>query len=413
MTTITRPVSGKKESVLPRLLAAGGGQQDLRLLAMVAILGMIWLGSDLLTGGLFLTARNLFNLSLQVSVVAIMASGMILVIVTRHIDLSVGSQVGFLGVLGGLVQTQWLPDGSPNAWWLACLAMLAGGMVIGCVQGALVAYARIPSFVVTLGGLLFLRNAAYELNNGTTVAPLDQTFQILGGGQNGALGGTLSWVAAAAGVLIVAASLLRTQRRKSMLGIQNTSRVFDIITAVFWALCAVGIVAVMNSYKRPGTSEAMGLAFPVLILICVTAAMTLIAKRHRFGRHIFAVGGDPVSARLTGIDTRWVVLRVFILMGFLAGLASIVLTARLNAAASGAGTMMELYVVAAAVIGGTSLSGGSGTIFGGVVGALIMQSLQSAMVLMGIASPLQSMVLAGVLVMAVWIDTIWRARKPS
>ena len=164
MTTITRPVSDKKESVLLRLLAAGGGQQDLRLLAMVAVLGIIWLGSDLLTGGLFLTARNLFNLSLQVSVVAIMASGMILVIVTQHIDLSVGSQVGFLGVVGGLVQTQWLPDGSLNAWWLACLAMLAGGMMVGCVQGALVAYARIPSFVVTLGGLLFLRNAAYELN---------------------------------------------------------------------------------------------------------------------------------------------------------------------------------------------------------------------------------------------------------
>jgi D-xylose transport system permease protein len=183
--------------------------------------------------------------------------------------------------------------------------------------------------------------------------------------------------------------------------------------AGFWIASAMGIVAVMNSYQRPGTDEAMGLAFPVLILIIVTAIMTLIAKQHKFGRHVFAVGGDPVSARLTGIDTNWVVVRVFVLMGFLSGLASIVLTARLNAAASGAGTMMELYVIAAAVIGGTSLAGGVGTIFGGVVGALIMQSLQSAMVLMGVACPIQSMVLAGVLVFAVWIDTLWRARRPS
>jgi D-xylose transport system permease protein len=411
MTTTSSPVAGTKDGFFPRLMAAGGGKRDTRLLAMLGVLGIIWFGSNILTGGIFLTPRNLFNLSLQVSVVAIMASGMILIIVTRHIDLSVGSQVGFLGVAGGLVQLQL--EGNPNAWWLACLLMLAGGMLIGFIQGALVAYARIPSFVVTLGGLLFLRNAAYELNNGTTIAPLDETFQILGGGQNGALGATLSWCAAGSGVLVVILRLLRTRNRKSRLGIRDQSQLFDLMMAGFWIVSAIGIVAVMNSYQRPGTDEAMGLAFPVLILIIVTAIMTLIAKQHKFGRHVFAVGGDPVSARLTGIDTDWVVVRVFILMGFLSGLASIVLTARLNAAASGAGTMMELYVIAAAVIGGTSLAGGVGTIFGGVVGALIMQSLQSAMVLMGVASPIQSMVLAGVLVFAVWVDTLWRARRPS
>jgi D-xylose transport system permease protein len=300
-----------------------------------------------------------------------------------------------------------------HAWWLASLVMLAGGMVVGLIQGALVAYARIPSFVVTLGGLLFLRNAAYELNDGTRIAPLSDTFQVLGGGQNGVLGGPLSWTAAGAVAAYIAFSLMRKYQRKKKLGIQNPLQAFDLISAALWCLCAFGLAAVMNSYKRPGTDEAMGLAFPVLILIAVTALMTVLARRHRFGRHVFAVGGDPQSARLTGINTQHVVLKVFVLMGFLSGLASIVLTARLNAAASGAGTMMELYVIAAAVIGGTSLAGGAGTILGGCVGALIMQSLQSAMVLLGIASPLQSMVLAGVLVLAVWIDTMWRERRPS
>ncbi|TCL64101.1 sugar ABC transporter permease [Rhizobium sp. BK251] len=412
MTPVFQPASISAK-FLPRLLqAAGGGGRDTRLLAMVIVLGLIWLSANVLTGGIFLSPRNLFNLSLQVSVVAIMASGMILVIVTRHIDLSVGSQVGFLGVLGGLVQSVWFP-GNTHAWWIASLAMLAGGMLIGLIQGVLVAYARIPSFVVTLGGLLFLRNAAYELNDGTTIAPLNETFQILGGGQNGVLGGPLSWAAALAVTAYLAFNLRRRYQRKKKLGIRNPLRAFDLLSAAIWCLGAFGFVAVMNSYKRPGTDEAMGLAFPVLILIAVTVLMTVLARRHRFGRHVFAVGGDPHAARLTGINTQRVVLKVFVLMGFLSGLASIVLTARLNAAASGAGTMMELYVIAAAVIGGTSLAGGAGTILGGCVGALIMQSLQSAMVLLGIASPLQSMVLAGVLVLAVWIDTMWRERRPS
>lgn len=412
MTPVYQPASSSAK-FLPRLLnAAGGGRTDTRLMAMIGVLALIWLCANILTGGVFLSPRNLFNLSLQVSVVAIMASGMILVIVTRHIDLSVGSQVGFLGVLGGLAQSVWLP-GSSHAWWIACLAMLGGGMLIGLIQGALVAYARIPSFVVTLGGLLFLRNAAYELNDGTTIASLSDTFQILGGGQNGVLGGTLSWIAALVVVAIVAVNLVRRYQRMKRLGIDKPLDTFDFLSAAAWCLCAFGLVAIMNGYKRPGTDEPMGLAVPVLILIVVTTVMALIAKRHRFGRHVFAVGGDPQSARLTGIDTRRVVLKVFVLMGLLAGLASIVLTARLNAAASGAGTMMELYVIAAAVIGGTSLAGGSGTILGGCVGALIMQSLQSAMVLLGIASPQQSMVLAAVLVLAVWIDTMWRERKPS
>lgn len=412
MTPVYQPATSSTK-LLPRLFnAVGGGRTDTRLMAMVGVLTLIWLCANILTNGVFLSPRNLFNLSLQVSVVAIMASGMILVIVTRHIDLSVGSQVGFLGVLGGLAQSVWLP-GSPHAWWIASLVMLFGGMIIGLIQGALVAYARIPSFVVTLGGLLFLRNAAYELNDGTTIAPLSDAFQILGGGQHGVLGGPMSWAAALVVAVVVAANLARKYQRKKRLGIEKPLQPFDYFSAIAWCLCAVGFVAIMTNYKRPGTDEAMGLAFPVLILIAVTAAMTLVAKRHRFGRHVFAVGGDPLSARLTGINTQRVVLTVFVVMGLLSGLASIVLTARLNAAASGAGTMMELYVIAAAVIGGTSLAGGAGTILGGCVGALIMQSLQSAMVLLGIPSPLQSMVLAGVLVLAVWIDTMWRERRPS
>src|SRR5271157_4397612 len=137
---------------------------DVRLLAMLLVMAAIWLGLNALTGGTFLTPRNLFNLSLQVAVVGIMSCGMVLVIVSRHIDLSVGSQIGFIGVFGALLQNSILPIDGAATWWIAVLAMLATGLLIGLVQGLLVAYGGVPSFVITLGGLLFFRNAAFYIN---------------------------------------------------------------------------------------------------------------------------------------------------------------------------------------------------------------------------------------------------------
>src|SRR6516162_9003743 len=167
---------------------------DARRLGMLVVLWAIWLGFDVLRGGIFLTARNLFNLSLQVAVVGIMTCGMVLVIVSRNIDLSVGSQIGFIGVFGALLQNSILPIDGPATWWLACLAMLGAGLLIGAAQGALIAYLDIPSFVITLGGLLFFRNAAYFINDGKTIAPLNETFQLIGGGLEGTIGAYWSWV---------------------------------------------------------------------------------------------------------------------------------------------------------------------------------------------------------------------------
>ena len=382
---------------------------DSRLLAMLGALAAICLVLHALTDGIFLSPRNLFNLSAQVAVVGIMASGMILVIVARQIDLSVGSQIGVISVFGALVSTEMLPPGGVN-WWVTCVAMLAAGVLIGLLQGALVAYARIPSFVVTLGGLLFFRNAAYELNKGRTISPLDPTFQMLGGGIDGTIGALWSWVAGAAALLVVVATMVRTRRRRQRYGFPVRHPAMEAGLMLFWAAAIFTFVATMNGYRRPGTGEAMGIAIPVLILIGVTVVMTVLARKHKFGRHIYAVGGDPESAQLAGIASRRVLVGVFALMGLLCGVASIVVTARLNAGASATGTMTELNVIAAAVVGGTSLAGGIGTISGGVLGALVMQSLESGMILLGVSSPLQKMVLAAVLIVAVWFDMAWRRR---
>ena len=384
---------------------------DVRLLAMLLVMAAIWLGLNALTGGTFLTPRNLFNLSLQVSVVGIMSCGMVLVIVSRHIDLSVGSQIGFIGVFGALLQNSILPIDGAATWWIAVLAMLAAGLLIGLIQGLLIAYGGVPSFVITLGGLLFFRNAAFYINNGVTIAPLNKTFQLLGGGLDGTIGAFWSWVVCAAAVVAVAAFVWRGARRRAVHGMASRSPAMHILLIAIWSFCIIVFTAVMNAYQQPRSNIPMGIPIPVLILIGVTVAMSAIASKHRFGRHVFAMGGSPENAELAGIDTRRLTVAVFVLMGILCGLASIVITARLNAGASVTGTMTELNVIAATVIGGTSLAGGVGTVYGAIVGALIMQSLESGMILMGVATPLQRMVLALVLIAAVWVDMAYRRMR--
>src|SRR5262249_42015476 len=258
---------------------------DSRLLGMLLVLLAIWFGFNILTGGIFLTARNLFNLSLQVSVVGIMACGMVLVIVARQIDLSVGSQIGFIGVFGALLQTEVLPLNGPGTWWLACLAMLGVGALIGIVQGALVAYAGIPSFVVTLGGLLFFRNAAYQINEGRTISPLDDTFQLLGGGLKGTIGDFQSWVVGVVAILGVALVVMRGRQRRHGHRVAQRPLAMDVMMIGVWSFIIIGFVIVMNSYEQPKTGVAMGIPIPVLILMAVVLVMSLIARKHRFGRH--------------------------------------------------------------------------------------------------------------------------------
>ena len=384
---------------------------DVRLLAMLFMMAMIWIILHFLTGGLFITPRNIFNLSLQISVVGIMTCGMVLVIVARHIDLSVGSQIGFISVFGALMQNSWLPIDSGSTWWITSLAMLGLGMTIGLAQGMLVAFAGIPSFVVTLGGLLFFRNAAFYINSGVTVAPLNQTFQLLGGGLEGTIGVFWSWIFCALAIATLTLLIMRSRQRRYAHRMSRRPLYKDVLMISIWAIIIAGFTAMLNSYMQPKTDIGMGIPIPVLILIGITIIMSAVARKHRVGRHVFAMGGSVENADLAGIHTRKLTVLVFMLMGILCGLASIVITARLNAGASVTGSMTELNVIAAAVIGGTSLAGGVGTVYGGIVGALIMQSLESGMILMGVPTPLQRMVLALVLIIAVWIDVVYRKAR--
>lgn len=434
-TQTTGAAKVENEGAFTRFLRAT--EIDARLLGMLAALIVIWVGfhmyGQIVNGfGAFLTPRNLWNLSVQTASIGVMATGMVLIIVTRHIDLSVGSILGFCAMSMAIVQVWILPEflglGHPLIWPIAVICGLLIGCLIGAFHGYLVAYLGIPAFIVTLGGLLVWRGAAFLLARGETISPVDPTFSKLGGGPYGSIGSAGSWTV---GIVACAAVIWllfngRTQRRRFKFPLRPMwAEVF--LGGVGCALI-VGIVLLVNSYPWPKgivrqyvaannietpVNEIFishGFAIPVLILIAVGVGMTFLTTRTRFGRYVFAIGGNPEAAELAGINTRWVTVKIFAIMGTLAGLSAVISSARLNSATNNLGTLDELYVIAAAVIGGTSFAGGIGTIYGAILGALVMQSLQTGMVLIGFDAAIQQMVVGSVLVVAVWIDTVYRRR---
>jgi len=292
------------------------------------------------------------------------------------------------------------------------------GALIGALHGFLVAYIGVPAFIVTLGGLLVWRGVAWAMAKGQTIAPMDKTFQLIGGGSRGNIGGFWSWIVAGVACVGVVALLANSRRQRSKYGLRLRPVWAEIALGVVYCLVILGAVAYLNRYYLPplvaadrgGGNIPFGLAIPVLIMIGVTLVMTFIATRLRFGRYVFAIGANPEAAELAGIKTRATIMWTFIVMGILVALAAAVQTARLNAAVSALGTSAELYVIAAAVIGGTSLAGGVGTAAGAVLGALVMQSLQSGMALIGVEAPIQDVAAGIVLVAAVAVDSYYRRR---
>jgi len=424
-----------------RAAAAQGGivsrflkatELDVRMLGMLFAMAIIWLGFHILSGGLFLTPRNLWNLSVQSASVAIMSAGMVLIIVTRNIDLSVGSVLGFVGMIMGVTQAELLPSlwgfDHPATWIVTLAAGLGVGAMIGALHGYVIAYLGVPAFIVTLGGLLVWRGAAWWVTSGRTVAPLDSTFRLMGGGANGAIGATWSWIVGVLACVALVLLLLNGRRQRRRFNFPLRPLWAEVLLGAIGSALILGAVAVVNAYPLPpaiarryaeehgipipdgGLFISHGIAIPVLMAIGVGVVVTFLARRTRFGRYVFAIGGNPEAAELAGINTRWIIMKIFILMGILAAISAAVSSARLNAATNAMGTLDELLVIAAAVIGGTSLSGGVGTIAGAMIGAVLMQSIATGMILLGVDTPLQNIVVGIVLVIAVWLDTMYRKR---
>ena len=407
---------------------------DLRLFGMLVALAAILLTFNILSGGKFFQPTNMVTLAVQAAGVAIIATGMVLVIVSRNIDLSVGSVVGVIAMTYALLMTDWMPNilgmgpDFPFRWVIALGLGVGLGAAIGALQGFIIAYIGVPSFIVTLGGLLSIRGVVWYLSSGAAVSGLDSSFQLIGGGALGSVGGTVTWILGVVACIPIVASLINGRRQRRRYGFPVRPVWAEVLLAVIGCAAVVGLAAFANVNLWPqglanryaaehgipipagGLHISTGFPYPIMLLIGVTLVMTWIATRRRFGRYVYAYGGNPDAAELAGINTRWTILKTYVLMGVLCALAAAIAAARLNGSTLDVGQGYELYVIAAAVIGGTSFAGGIGTIPGAVLGAFVMQSLAYGLSFMGVNSPGQNIVAGIVLVVAVGLDTFNRRR---
>jgi D-xylose transport system permease protein len=413
--------------------ALAATEVDVRLFGMLIALVGILVGFHIMSGGTLIQPANMITMAVQASGVAIMATGMVLIIVSRNIDLSVGSIVGVVAMSYALLMTDWLPAlglglDTPFQWLVALAIGLGIGAIIGGFQGFLIAYVGIPSFIVTLGGLLSLRGTVWLLSSGAAVSGLQTEFRKIGGGVLGSIGETATWAVAGVACLAIIGLIVYNRRQRQRFGFPVRPVWAEVLLGAIGCAAAIGLSAFANSnYLPPGLATQyaaergiteppgglkvpLGFPWPILLVMGVTLAITFLATRRRFGRYVYAYGGNPDAAELAGINTRWTIMKTFILMGVLCAVAAAIGSARLNGATLDVGQSDELYVIAAAVVGGTSFAGGIGTIPGAVLGAFVMQSLAYGLSFNGVNSPTQNVVAGIVLIIAVGFDTFNRRR---
>jgi D-xylose transport system permease protein len=364
----------------------------LRAYTMLFALIAIWLYFNYATDGIFLDPRNFSNLMRQTAVTGVLAVGMLMVIVTGNIDLSVGSLVGFIGGVAATAQGM-------NGWGLVPTlgAAIIVGFAVSQAQGALVAYANIPAFIVTLGGLLAWRGVVLGMTRGETIPITLPGFKAIGQQfVTRPVGLALALAAVAAIVLLN----VRRHRARERYGLGRASAFSLALRVVLPSVVVVLFILRMNAYE--------GMPIPVIILIVVALGGAFLTQNTTFGRYLYAIGGNPDAARLSGINVRNHVWAVFCIMGVLAGVASLIYTARVGSASPDAGNLLELDAIAACVIGGTSLMGGRGTVFGACLGALFMASLDNGMSLLDVRPYLQDIITGAILVTAVGLDMLGR-----
>jgi D-xylose transport system permease protein len=414
-------------------------KKNIRQYTMVIALLVIWVTFTFLTGSLFLSPRNLSNLFLQSATIGVLAIGMTMVLVAGHLDLSVGSVAGFIGAAAAILQVNYNWPTIPTV-----LAAILIGAIVGLWHGFWVAYRKIPAFIVTLASMIAFRGAILGITEGRTIGPMNDSFKAFGQGyvptflfspatQLDSLGNVVknnfgdpitgfhfllngkfyagdtppfNDVSILIAILcIFIFVVLQIKKRKSRIkyGFEVLPYLLEILKLVFFSIIIAAFFSIMAFY--------MGIPYAVLIAFGLAVLFSIVTNNTVFGRHLYAMGGNLEAAKLSGIHIKKRTLSVFILMGSLAAVAGIILTARLNAATTSAGQNFELDAISAAIIGGTSTMGGVGTIFGAIIGALVMASLDNGMSLMNLDVTWQYIVKGSILLLAVWVDIATRKKN--
>ena len=377
---------------------------NIQTYTLIIALVVIWGYFALATGGGYVSPQNISNLFRQMSVTSLMAAGMVLVIVTGNIDLSVGRLAGFVSVVAAYLQASvWntvFPDQPALAALLSVIAGLAVGTLWGIAQGYIIAYLRVPAFIVTLGSLFMLEGLVLLQTQGKTIPANQPVFSQIG---QGYLPANFSWLLAAIIIGMLIYITWQGRRNKRKYGFPLPALAMDVLKVAAYSALLVIYVGIVNSYKI-----APGIPYPVLLLALVAIAVTYLANNTRFGRYAYAIGGNREAARLSGISIRRNLFLIFVLMGFLCGVAGIVLASYVGYGTIGAGGGYELDVIASAILGGTSTLGGVGTIPGAMIGGLIVASLSTGLQMVNAPPAITYVIKGGVLVFAVLMDVYFK-----
>ncbi|MFE9607471.1 multiple monosaccharide ABC transporter permease [Streptomyces sp. NPDC006012] len=383
-------------------LILNGLRRNLRQYGMLIALGLIVVLFQVWTGGDLLLPRNVSNLVLQNSYILILASGMMLVIIAGHIDLSVGSLTAFVGAFAAVLTVQ-----HGVAWPLALVLCLLVGAVAGSVQGFLIAYLGIPSFIVTLAGMLLFRGLTEIFLQGQTLGPFPNGLQKLGNGFLPPVGPdtnyhNLTLLLGLALLAFVVVQEVRDRGRQQEFSLDVLPRNAFLLKLAAIAAAILAVTLLLASYK--------GAPIILIVLGVLVVGYGYVMRNAVFGRHIYAIGGNLPAAKLSGVKDRKVTFCVFLNMGVLAALAGLVVAARLNAASPKAGLNFELEAIASSFIGGASMSGGVGTVLGAIIGGLVLGVLNNGMNLLSVGTDWQQVIKGLALLAAVGFD-VWNKRR--
>ena len=383
-------------------LVLGGLRRNMRQYGMLIALGLIVVLFQVWTGGDLLLPRNVSNLVLQNSYILILAIGMMLVIIAGHIDLSVGSLTAFVGAFAAVLTVS-----HGVAWPVALVLCLLMGAVAGAVQGVLIAYFGIPSFIVTLAGMLLFRGLTEILLKGQTLGPFPNGLQKLGNGFLPAVGPNTNYhnITLLLGIVLIAAVVwqeVRDRRRQAEFSLDVVPRNLFLLKLVAIVAAILALTMLLASYN--------GAPIILIVLGVLVVGYGYVMRNAVFGRHIYAIGGNLPAAKLSGVKDKKVTFYVFLNMGVLAALAGLVVAARLNAASPKAGLNFELEAIASSFIGGASMSGGVGTVLGAIIGGLVLGVLNNGMNLLGVGTDWQQVIKGLALLAAVGFD-VWNKRK--
>nr|WP_235186798.1 xylose ABC transporter permease XylH [Serratia sp. DD3] len=367
---------------------------NLQVFVMLAAMVVIMLFFTFTTEGAYLSARNISNLLRQTAITGILAVGMVFVIISAEIDLSVGSMMGLLGGAAAIFDV-WFGWPLP----LTIVVTLLAGVLLGAWNGWWVAYRKVPSFIVTLAGMLAFRGILIGITNGTTVSPTSNAMSQIG---QSYLPNGVGFGIGAVGLMLFVTWQWRRRSKRAQLGLPVTTVNGDVTRQSIMAVLVLGAIYLLNDYR--------GVPTPVLILVALMLAGIFMATRTAFGRRIYAIGGNIDAARLSGVNVERTKLAVFAINGLMVAIAGLILSSRLGAGSPSAGNIAELDAIAACVIGGTSLAGGVGSVAGAVMGAFIMASLDNGMSMLDVPTFWQYIVKGAILLLAVWMDSATKRR---